>query len=218
MVTISHFVKKMVNERPVLQESMRQGIVSFSSLAERLKKPIEAELGKPVKESAVVMALRRYSEEIEDVPAKKAVSLFGSEIVMKSGIADISVAKSDSIASKLEKLYRQVDFGRGDVLNLIHGDHEVSIITNEKHLEKVLKMLGDERVIAREKGLVAISIPISKEHLYTPGVIFAAVRKLAWDNVNIFELISTTTEMIFIISQKDAVRAYNSLQELVKGQ
>ncbi|MBI2142629.1 hypothetical protein HYU15_04050 [Candidatus Woesearchaeota archaeon] len=185
MVTIAHLVKKMVSERPMLQETMRQGLISFG--------------------------------ELDTKAEKKAASLFGSGMVMKTGITDITVAKSATLASKLEKLYRIVDFSKGDVLNLIHGNYEVGIITNERHMAKVLKLLESEEILMREKGLVSISMPISKEHLYTPGILFTVVRKLAWDNVNIFEIVSTTTELVFIVGSRDATRAYNSLQELVAG-
>ncbi len=54
--------------------------------------------------------------------------------------------------------------------------------------------------------------------MYTPGVIFAAARKLYWDNASIFELVTTATELTFIFMKKDAMRAYASLQELAEGQ
>ena len=215
MVTISHLVKRLVNDRPMLQESMRQGIVSYAALAEKLKKNIDSELGKSAKESAIVMALRRYSDDMANKPSRNAESLFGSDIIMKSGIVDIAVEKSPSLGSKLEKLYRIVNFPKGDILNLIHGNYEVSIITNEKHLNSVLKILESERILMKERKLAAIALSISREQMHTPGTIFLAVRKLAWDNVNIVEIVSTTTELIFIVSEKDAVRSYNSLHELV---
>ena len=215
MVTIAQVVKKMVNERPMLQESMRQGLISFAALAEKFKEPVESELGMQVKESAIMMALRRYSEALEKLPEKKIISMFSPDIVMRTGMVDIVVAKSDSLASKLERLYAIVDFSRGDVLNLVHGNYEVNIITNEKKMDAVLKVLAAEKILMKEKNLVAITMSISKEHVYTPGTIFAAVRKLAWDNVNLFEIISTRTELVFIVNSKDAVRAYNSLQEMV---
>ena len=124
MVIVWNLVKKMVDERPMLQESMRQGIISYASLAERLKKPIEAELGRKVKDSAIVMALRRHSENLEkEHSTKKAASFFEADIVMKSGIVDIGVIKSDSLGLKLERLYSIVDFRKGDILNLIHCNY-----------------------------------------------------------------------------------------------
>ena len=53
------------------------------------------------------------------------------------------------------------------------------------------------------------------DFLHTPGIIFNAVRKLAWDNINIFEIVSTMTELTFILNKKDSMKAYEVLQELV---
>ncbi|MBI2134009.1 hypothetical protein HYU11_04975 [Candidatus Woesearchaeota archaeon] len=217
MVTVSHIVKRMVNERPMLQEALRQGIVNYASLAEKIRKKVESEFGGDVNESAIVMALRRYVEDLEDVPVHGISLFFESGIVMKSGIVDISVAKSATLAANLARLYGAVDFRKGDILNLIHGNNEVSIITNERSIAKVLRILHGENILMKERGLVSVTLSISKEHLYAPGVIFEAVRKLAWDNVNIFEIVSTTTELIFIVGGKDATRAYGSLQELVSS-
>ena len=67
-----------------------------------------------------------------------------------------------------------------------------------------------------ETNLVSLTLALTKEFLYTPGILALATRKLAWENINIFENISTMTEVIYIIDEKDVIRAYNSFQELLK--
>lgn len=57
MVTVSHIVNKLVNDKTFLHESMHHGVISNNSLATLLKPEIEIELGKEVKHSAIVMAL-----------------------------------------------------------------------------------------------------------------------------------------------------------------
>ena len=37
----------------------------------------------------------------------------------------------------------------------------------------------------------------------------------AWEKINIFEIVSTMTELTFILSKKDSMKAYNALQELM---
>ena len=65
--------------------------------------------------------------------------------------------------------------------------------------------------------MVALTIIFdSKDFLNTPGVIFTAIRKIAWEQINIYEIISTMTELTFILGKKDSMKAYNALQELVK--
>jgi aspartokinase len=217
MVTVAHIVKKLVGGRPVLVETMNEGIINYAALAETMHKEIEGEVGKKVKRSAIVMAIRRYAEEMKPLARIKPKSFFGTEILLKSGIVDIAVTKSGTLPAKLEKLYKVVDFRKGDILNLIHGNNEVGIITNEKNLEKIMKILEFEEVLFKEQELAFIALSMSRDHLYTPGVIFQPVRKLMWDNVNIYEIISTSTELIFIIAKKDASKAYNSLQDLLSS-
>ena len=50
---------------------------------------------------------------------------------------------------------------------------------------------------------------------HTPGVIFNAVRKLAWNNINIYEIVTTMTEFTFILNKKDSMKAYDVLYEMV---
>lgn len=214
MVTISHLVEKIVNERPLLFQALEQDIVSFGNLAAQLEKEITEELGKEIKRSAVVMALRRYSDKIQskhDLPKFD----FRSEINMKTNLCDIAIQKSPSLFLKLQKINKLADYAKGDTLNIIRGNYEVSIVTNLKYLDKIRKELKGEKIIKVEENLVALSLNFSEKFLYTPGVISTVVRKLTWEDINIYELISTFTELTFIISKKDATKGYTALQSLV---
>ena len=51
--------------------------------------------------------------------------------------------------------------------------------------------------------------------MQTPGIIFEVTRKLYWEDVNIFELITTATELTFIFRQKDSLKAYKAIEELI---
>jgi hypothetical protein len=56
----------------------------------------------------------------------------------------------------------------------------------------------------------------SKEFLYSPGVLFNIIRNIAWENINIFEVVSTNTELTVIIHKKDAMKGYKSLEKLIQ--
>jgi aspartokinase len=216
MVTISHIVKKIVSEQPFVEEALGNNIISVTNLAEQLIPKIEKELGKKVKQAAIVMALRRYSEQISEHRRKMKKFDFGGEILLKTNVCDFTIIKTPSLLAKLKTIYNIVDFGRGDLLNVILGNNEVSIIINEKHMQKLTKFLSGEKILNKEKELVALTIIFTADDfVHTPGVIFNAVRKLAWENINIYEVVSTMTELTFILSNKDSMKAYNVLQEMV---
>ena len=215
MVTVSHLVKKAVAENSFLLEAMGKELISHGNLAEQLKPGIEKELGKKVKESAIVMALRRYEEELRGFDRRIRKFDFKGEIILKTNVIDFNVVKSQSLLTKIKNLYSLVDFEKGELLNIIMGNNEISIITNEKNMDKLSAFLKGEKIIKKEYGLVALAIVFSGRDFFdTPGVIFTAVRRLAWEQINIYEIVSTMTELTFILSNKDSMKAYNVLHQL----
>ena len=215
MVTISHVVQKIINDKTFLLEPMSRGIVAYGSLAEQIKSEIEEEIGKEVKTHAIIMALRRYAETLKS-KYKKIIFDYSSEIILKTEMCDISVLRSTSLLNILKRLYDVVDFEKGDILNIIHGRHEVSVVTNERYREKLLNLLTGEKILNIEKNLVSLTLTYSKDFLYTPGVIFNIVRNIAWENINIYEVVSTNTELTFILNKKDVVKGYKALEKLVE--
>ena len=218
MVTVSHIVKKIAREQAFIEEALANGIISIANLAEQMLPKIEKELDKKVKLPAVVMALRRYSEEILENRKKTKSFDYTGELIIRTNICDFTFVKSTGLMTKLKSIHNLVNFERGDTLNFIVGNNEVSIVINEKYNDKLVKFLSGEKIINKEEGLVALTIIFkSEEFTETPGVIFNVIRKLAWENINIYEIVSTMTELTFILNKKDSMKAYDVLNELVSG-
>jgi len=162
------------------------------------------------------MALRRFSDEIKKERSNIKQFDYSSEIIMKTNVCDVSVQKKSSLIPKLKSLYSIVDFEKGDTLNIILGSYEISIVANEKYKNKILKFLKDEKILHKESNLVALTMRFSDDFINTPGVIFTIIRKLAWENINIYEVVSTLTELTLILKEKDSLKAYDALQSLVR--
>ncbi|MFH1102111.1 MAG: hypothetical protein V1726_08785 [Methanobacteriota archaeon] len=215
MVTISHVVQKLVNDQMCVLESIDQGIISYSALAKKLQPDIENELGKKIKTHAIIMALHRYEEKLKQKHTPITFD-YHSEIILKTDICDISVRRSLTLFDTLKKLYDIVHFEDGDLLNIVHGRCEVSIVTNERYRRQTLDFLKKEHIINVEKNLVCLTLTFPKEYLRTPGVIFQIARSLAWDNINIFEIVSTNTELSLIIAKTDAIKGYTTLEKMMQ--
>jgi len=216
MPSISHVVRDLVRSKPMIFEGLIEGVISHAALAEYLHQEIEKELGRAVKLPAIVMAIRRYNETLEKKSKIKPSFKFNSEIIMKTGLLDVTIVKSPSTLEKLKKLYDLVNYERGDTLNIIQGNYEITIVITEKYLKELKKTLKQEKILNIEKDLCSLSVSFSRDFLYTPGIIAKVTRKLAWENINIYENISTMTELIFIIAKKDSVRAYKAMQSLIE--
>jgi aspartokinase len=56
------------------------------------------------------------------------------------------------------------------------------------------------------------------DFLQTPGIVYEAVRRLAWEEINVIEIVSTMNELTFVIRRQDSMRAFEVLQSfLAKG-
>jgi len=215
MVTISHLVHKLVDEKIYIQEAIGKGIASYGSVAKRLKPQIEKELKKEVAHYAIVAALRRYAEKLNTRFKDISFDANNSEVNLKTNIIDITVQKTPCLFDKLKKIYDVIHFDQGDILHIIYGRNTVSIVTNERYKNQITRFLQFEKVVTVEENLVALFFSIDKKLAKTPGVLFQILRNFAWESINIKEIISIDLEMIFVVSEEDAVSGYRALQRLI---
>jgi aspartokinase len=75
-----------------------------------------------------------------------------------------------------------------------------------------------EDTLHRMEDLVALSLVFTGDFLQTPGIVYEAVRRLAWEEINVIEIVSTMNELTFVIRRQDSMRAFEVLQSfLAKG-
>lgn len=215
MVTISHIVNKLVDERIYLHEALSHGIASYGSVAKHLKPEIEKELGRDVEHFAIVTALRRYAEKLSTRFNEVKFDTKYSEVNLKTHIIDINVLKTQDLFDKLKRFYDLINFEKGDILHIVYGRTHVAIITNERYKDKMLNLLQHQKIKKIEENLVALSFTVGKERIEKPGVLFKITRSLAWENINIVEIISVDMEVTFIVGKKDANKGFNALERLV---
>jgi aspartokinase len=216
MVTISHVVNKLINESVYLQEAIGRGIASYGSVAKKLKPNIEEVLGKEAAHYAIVAAIRRHAEKIQLKFRDIKFDKYTCEVNLKTNVLYINVLRSPTLFDKLKRVYDIINFENGDILHIIYGRNSASIVTNERYNKEISDFLYNERIMSIKKNLVSLSLLISKELTETAGVLFQIVRDFAWDNINIIKLITIDLEIIFIVTEKDAVRGYKVLEQLIK--
>ncbi|MCF7915950.1 MAG: hypothetical protein K9L66_12350 [Spirochaetaceae bacterium] len=216
MESVSSMVKKLLKQKPFLLEAFERGILSYGSLAEEFKPLIEQSLNKEVKESAIVMALRRYADDVQRKTPVIRENRLSCEIVMKTNICDFNMRKTENLLPRLKELYGIVNLGRGDFLNVTIGNDEISIAVSDKYEKEVRDFLGEQENLDFRDGLVSLTLIFSGDFLHTPGVVFQALRKLAWENINVYEIISTMTELTVVIERTASTRGYEALQEFIE--
>lgn len=214
MVTVSHLVGNIVKDKPFLEEALRRGIINYVALAEELQPHIEKDLGKKVKTSAIMMALRRLNDSLQKKGIIKNELIFRSDdISIRSPLFEITILKSNNSINNIRKIYDITDFARGDMITITHGIYEITIIASSRLAKKIEKILENEHVIKTIASLGALTVKIPMNSTETVGMFYNVTKILNWENINIIEIVSTLTEMTFILKEDDLSRAFEAMKK-----
>jgi len=216
MVTVARVVEKIVEQRPFLEEALALGILNYAVVAETMKEEIEQEMNKKVKVPAIMMALRRLSEKLERTFVPRAKAKFKqSDITIKSDLFEITVAKSATLSSTIRKIYDLADDRAGNFLTITQGLYETTIIASKVLSSKITRILEHETVIKKIDALSSVMIRLSDDAVNTVGMFYVVTKALNWNQINIVEIVSTFTEMNYILYERDVGRAFAVLRELI---
>ncbi len=210
--SVASCVKQIIDQSPFVSELLVLDVISFSNLSKFIQPKVEEKMGKEVKNAAIVMAIRRYTEDLKTEKSALSQEKLQYEISMKTNIYDVNLVRNNSFMAKLDFLYKKVDLAKGDFLNLTIGTHEISLSVSDKYKEIVDELVKNEVVLHKIDDLVALTIQFNGNFLKTPGILYLATRKLAWENINLIEIVSTMNDLTFIISRQDSMRAFSVLQ------
>lgn len=213
--SVAFYVKEIINRSPFISEMLIEEVISYSNLALFIKPKVEALYGSEVSSASIIMAIRRYTQDLKKLNhIDKKKNKIDYEIQMKTNIYDVNIKRSASFIGNISTLYSMIKAENGDFMNISISDYEIVVTISDKYRDKLENLLRGEEVINREDDMVALTISFKGNNfLETPGITYLATRKLAWDNINIYEIVSTLNVLTFIIKKKDSLEAYGVLQE-----
>jgi len=217
MVTVTHIVEKIIRQKPYLEQALGRGIVNNAALAEEITPQIEKELRKKVKFSAVNMAIRRLSEKLEKKVEDKPALTRRYDILMRSDLIEFTVYKIRELPKYIKRLYDIVNLREGDFITITQGMNEVMIITNDRYDKKISSLFPEKSIKKTIKGLCSVTVNIPLKAVESVGLFYSITRALAWENINIVDIVSTLTELTFILNEEDGARAFDALRMMVKG-
>lgn len=212
MISTAEVVESLVQASPLLEDGLARGIISYSALARDLRPQIEKRLYKSVTRGAIVMALKRVSNSLKrkQTVVKKAINLRG--LTVRSNLVELTFANTESISAKYKQIFSISEMGNGVLCNLSQGVAETMIVAQEEISEEIKNIFKGERLIASIDDISAITIHLSKESVNMTGVYYSILKLLAWNNINIIDVISTYSELTILFANRDIDKAFSILR------
>ncbi|AWM13768.1 aspartate kinase [Flavobacterium sp. NRK F10] len=216
MKTISSVVENYIKSKPFLLNSLSQGIINLTSLARVMMPELEKELGKDVKQGAVVMALKRLSEELDfkiNLKISKVLRNLG-EITVRSSLVDYAFAISETLLENQVKLISEINKNQDIFYTSSRGVNETNIIISRAVADLVDNIFKNEKQTHKIENLSSISVKLPQENVSVPGVYYYIFQRLAWEGVVIHEVISTTNEFTIIVRDEQIDVAFKVIKGL----
>lgn len=210
MISVSDALNKIITSYPLIEEGLSRGIINYSAFAREVKPRIEKQLYKPVSEGAIIMALKRISEGLIKERSNQ-VDINLTDLTVRSNLTEFTFTNSGSLADKQRKLFNQMEDKKDVLCAVSQGIRETTFITSADASLTVEKIFSNETRIAKIVHLSSITIHLPEETVEIPGIYYQILKMLAWEKINIVEVISTYTELTIVLDNKDVDRAFSVL-------
>ena len=217
MKTIASAVEHYIKSKPFLQTALSEGIINLTSLARIIRKDIQAETTqREVRNGAIVMALKRLSVDMEFRSTHRIVKVLKNigDIIVRSNLTDYTFLTSETFMNAQAQLLNKIKNNRDIFYATTRGVNEANIIVSNSMESIVENIFKKERILHKFTALGAISVKLPEENVSVSGIYYFIFQRLAWEGVNMNEVISTANEFTIVIPENQIDIAFKVIKDL----
>jgi aspartokinase len=213
-MTIQEAVSELLKSKPYLEEFLADGLINTSALARQLTSEISRMTDKKANKGAVVMAIQRHHPgKLTTVNIKAGNLLKGlTNIIVRSDISVFTYTNSTTLPGRLAELSTLFSKTKGLFYTFSQGAFETTIIINQTAEPELEKVLLKENQIATTGDLACITLYLPDENIEIAGYYYYILKLIAWEGINIIEILSTTNEFTLILAEEDVDKAFSILK------
>lgn len=219
MQSLGKITEELINRSPFLREAMAENLINISSLARKLRPEIEKLTKKEINEGAIVMAIKRLPPGFYhqlDLKIKNVMGEIG-DILVRSNLTNFTFENSDTLKEKQLELVNLLNNENDSFFAITRGITETTLIVNANHFDTIQKLFQNEKITSNTKNLASVTVKLPSINIELHGVYYYILKHLAWDGINITEIISTSNEFTTVVSQDDIDRAFSILMKLKRN-
>ena len=216
MKTIQEAVTAIINKTPFIEEALYDKLINVSSLARIIKPEVEKMLRKDIKEGAIMMAINRLSPSSVLKVRKniKKIALSSGDFIMRSDLCDYTFKNTPTLVPKIIKLLNDIGNDSDNFFTISQGVFETSIVISKKIESKIENNFKDEELLWSATNLASLTIKLPKSNIEQSGIYYFILKQLAWANIPVQEVISTTHEITIVVKETDIKQTFSILMDM----
>jgi hypothetical protein len=218
-VSVPEAIRKVMANDHVYMQALLLGIANYTALAERIKPDIERLTGSKVNLNTIVVAIKRFADALEKKNMQHEnstthLTAAKARMSLKGSIIDIGFQKenddddNDALASVLDEFFEQ-----DSRYNLFQTDSHFSLLTEDA--DEIRRTVANaiqkfDGKISEGLSKITVSLPPDEQNLYQ---ILSTVSNILYNHqIPIHSAFFTTNEMVLILSDRDAAKAYDLIR------
>ena len=214
--TIASQVSEYVKTKPYLSTALSQGIINLTSLARQIQPEIEKALRKPARSGAIVMALKRISDNEEFLSTYRIVNVLRNlgDITVRSSLTDYCFKLSESLLLAQSKFLTEIKDKKDVFYTSSRGVGESNIVVSSNISGLLEEFFRREICIDKLNNLSAITVKLPTDNVKIPGIYYFIFQRLSWEGVNINQVISTSNEFTILMDEDSINVAFEVIKNL----
>jgi aspartokinase len=209
-MSIPDIVREIITRNRSIYDCMKMDLINYTALAVKIQPEIEKIYGNSVNLNTIVVAIKRYADSFEIKEDIKDESVLkNARLVLTDRIMDIKFSVKDSkemnpmyILDKFSKITNNYEFFRiSDSFRFLTEDIE--------DIRQIFEnMPNRENMFSTGLAKIRISIPINENQ---SDVVSYVAKILHDDGIELVNAFFSQDNIIIILNEKDASRAYEIL-------
>ena len=213
MISITDYIQNNILKDSSILELLNAGLLNTTQYSNIIKPQIEKSLHKNVTQTSIITALSRIKKK---KLLSKTMDFKIDDIQILYPISDLVFTTKFNPTNCISTLYAKLADKPNHFLNLTVGNSELNIFVNTKYKEIVTDIFVDnftssiaknketEKLIYERNNLCSINLKFDSKYIDTPGTTYQLLRVLAWNNINLVEVVSTFSEVTLFVDRNDS--------------
>jgi len=211
---VTKAVRNVLTMKPYLYICLEEGVVNYSKLADKIRNEVIELVGSDIDNSAIKMALIRYSHEIKGsrdiMQPIKVLSKSSLQLINDVVLFTLEIGIFKDIFGLVQYVFEKRGF-----IQITQGRNTISLVMEKRFYDDIRGKLKD-RIIYKLDNQSAILIVSPEEIISTPGIIYLITGILYSNGINITQVISSYLDTIIIVSRQDGSSAFHLLDALIR--
>ncbi len=198
-----------LENHPSVKDCLKKGLINYSSLARKIASELKED--KESSFDAILIACRRFAEKYKgggDSEKRILALLKKGRFEIHNKVSVIIFSHSVGLEGIFKVSGKAMD--SADNFHLIQGTKTITVVVDDSFASDIAGSLK-HFVVEYRKGLVQITHKTSEDVESTPGFLNHLTSIFSDNGVNIYEAMSSWTDTIFLIDEKDAPKVFSIL-------